>query len=78
MITDHDALAGLLFGQERKLKNFKMLRGDNPNVKEQELRDEAHAALLQVRLGHCDSFQDFPEEAGQRVDVIKIAETLTA
>lgn len=78
MTNDHDALAGLLFGPERKLMNFKMLRGDNPNVKEQELRDEAHAALLQVRLGHCESFRNFPEEASARVDVMKISETLTA
>ena len=65
-----DPLAGLLFGQEAQLANFKLCRGDNPNVTEAELRSEAHFALTQVALGTCDSFVDFPEDRNaKRVDV---------
>ncbi len=65
-----DPLAGLLFGQGRKLVNLKMLRGDDPNVTEADLRNEAHAALLQVMLGTCESHSDFPEDRGaKRVDI---------
>ena len=65
-----DALAGLLFGRESKLVNFKLCRGDNPQVTEAELRNEAHFALTQVALGMSDSHVDFPEDRNaRRVDV---------
>jgi hypothetical protein len=65
-----DPLAGLLFGQERALVNLKLLRGDDPQVTEGELRAEAHSALVQVLLGNCESFADFPEDrAAKRINV---------
>ncbi|KZY95084.1 MULTISPECIES: hypothetical protein [unclassified Erythrobacter] len=76
--TSTDALAGLLFGHERKLVNFKLLRGDDPVVEEQDLRDEAHSALLQVRLGTCESHRDFPEDKeAKRVGVANLQAQLT-
>ena len=69
-----EPLTGLLFGQDRKLVNFKMLRGDDPKVSEGELRAEAHSALVQVLLGNCETFVDFPEDgAAKRIDVEKLA-----
>ncbi len=61
-----DALAGLLFGQERKLVNLKLLRGDALEVSEGELRSEAHAAILQVLLGTSEASADFPEDRNAR------------
>ena len=70
MTTTADPLDGLLFGHERKLVNLKLLRGDDPQVSEFELRAEAHSALLQALLGNCDSFVDFPEDKNaKRIDV---------
>ena len=70
MTITADPLAGLLFGQERTLVNLKLLRGDDPHVSEGELRAEAHSALVQVLLGNCDTFSDFPEDrAAKRIDV---------
>lgn len=81
MSTDKDALSNLLFGDDgsRRLLNFKLLRGDKPNVTEQELRDEARSALVQVRLQTCDTFEQFPESTKAKpVDVTKLKEQLTA
>jgi len=65
-----DPLADLLFGQERTLVNFKLLRGDDPQVSESELRAEAHSALVQVFLENCDTFPDFPEDrSAKRINV---------
>lgn len=69
-----DPLAGLLFGQDRKLINLKLLRGDAPQVSESELRAEAHSALVQVVLGNCETFVDFPEDrAAKRVAIESLA-----
>lgn len=69
-----DPLAGLLFGHERKLLNFKLLRGDNPAVSEEQLRGEAHSALVQVVLGTSKSYTDFPEDRNaKRIDVASLA-----
>lgn len=68
-----DPLAGLLFGSERKLLNLKLLRGDSPEVSEDELRDEAHAALLKVVLGTTRASKSFPEDAtAKRVDLAQL------
>lgn len=78
MTSHNDALTGLLFGQGRKLLNFKMLRGDNPQVSEQELRDEANSALLQVRLERSVSMKDFPDHPeAKKVDVKEMVSQLT-
>lgn len=66
MTTTADPLDGLLFGHDRKLINLKLLRGDDPQVSESELRAEAHSALLQALLGNCETFADFPEDRDAR------------
>jgi hypothetical protein len=69
-----DPLAGLLFGQERTLVNLKLLRGDDPQVSEGDLRAEAHRALSQVLLGNCDTHTDFPEDrAAKRIRISDLA-----
>ncbi|GAA4007961.1 hypothetical protein GCM10022211_21710 [Sphingomonas humi] len=70
MNAKHDALAGLLFGGDRKLVNLKLCRGDAPEVSEADLRSEVHFALTQVFLGMSEVHKDFPEDPNaKRVDL---------
>jgi len=71
----NDSLTDLLFKQEgQTLVNLKLLRGDDPQVSESELRGEAHAALLQALFGNCESHRDFPEERDlAKVDIKHLA-----
>lgn len=72
--TQNDPLSSLLFGPERALINFKMLRGDSPEGTLGDLRAEAHSALLQVVLGTSESHKDFPEDRmAKRVSVAALA-----
>lgn len=69
-----DPLASLLFGPERTLVNLKLLRGDDPQVSEPELRAEAHRALSQVLLGTCETHVDFPEDRNaKRIQISDLA-----
>ncbi len=74
MTSIADPLTGLLFGQGRTLVNLKLLRGDDPQVSESELRAEAHSALVQALLGNCRTVSDFPEDKeAKKIDVRNLA-----
>lgn len=79
MTTTHkDALRDLLFADDGcRLVNLKLMRGDNQDVSEQELRDEIHLALMEVKDGSCQTFDKFPERTkGFGINLEVLAATL--
>ena len=62
--TGKDALSNFLFASsDCSLVNLKLMRGDSQDITTQQLRDEVHSALMQVRTGTAQSFNDFPDVA---------------
>jgi hypothetical protein len=76
--TGKDALWSSLFASsDCQLANLKLMRGDSQDITTQELREEVHSALMQVKTGTSDAFADFPEETpGFRINLAHLAATL--
>jgi len=73
-----DALWSFLFASsDCQLVNLKLMCGDSHDVTMEELREQVHSALMQVKTGMSDQLVDFPEAAnGCQVDLEGLAATL--
>jgi hypothetical protein len=70
-----DALWSFLFASEDcQLVNLKLMRGDRQDISTQELREQVHSALMQVKTGTSEMSENFPETSlGLQVDLHKLA-----
>lgn len=73
--TGKDALSNLLFASsDCTLVNLKLMRGDSQDISTQELRNEVHSALMQVRTGTSTVHSDFPDVSSPlHVDLEELA-----
>jgi len=59
--TQGRALEKFLFGDENaKLVNFKLLRGDTPDISEDDICAQVESAIEQVASGKVAAVKDFP------------------
>jgi hypothetical protein len=70
-----DALWSFLFASDDcQLVNLKLMRGDRQDISTQDLREQVHSALMQVKTGTSEMSANFPEvSAGLQVDLHKLA-----
>ena len=73
-----DPLWQFLFASDDcSLVNLKLFRGDSNDITAQDLNEQVHSALMQVKTGTAQALDDFPETAeGGQVNVRKLAESL--
>lgn len=73
--TGKDALSNFLFaGGDCSLVNLKLMRGDSQDISTQELRNEVHSALMQVRTGTSAVHEEFPDVASPlHIDLEELA-----
>ncbi len=73
--TQKDALWKFLFASDDcRLVNLKLMRGDSQEIETEDLRNQVHSALLQIRTGTSDCRTDFPEESdGGQVKLAELA-----
>ena len=72
-----DALLNLLFSDEGvELVNLKLLRGDAPDVSEDELCGEIHSAIIQTKTGLAETLADFPEDKTHSVNLRDLEEQI--
>lgn len=60
-----------------ELLNIKFLRGDSPDLKAEELCEEVHSAILQIRAGAAETSERFEKDSElPKVDTQELASVL--